>query len=407
MMPDRLQQPLPIDAVEIALYVDIEHPVIPPAALTGLAHGIDRRSTGPVAVGVGVEHRFQARLQVPTGNLLSNAIRDRRDAQRARATVCLRNIDPPHRRRKVAPRRQPVPQLVEVVRKVSLEVCDRLSVYSSRPLVDLHTFEGFPDFPLRDVERLCLVHGLLPSPVGPWPWLNNAAPSVQPHYRAFIPTTGCSAPVLRFGTLVLAVCAAWTSPLASERQVLTFRTRAWLSFAPPTCRMPLGQASGFSRAGPGGRVTPRFRHRLIRFRHFIDGSLALASLNLACRDHVPAFPQRSPPLLLTTAACGGLRSTPDCRPRRALLHLSYSCASPFGPAILVTHDPDRTVFRAIPGARGSDPRPQTARAIAAFGWIRHSCSARRDILGSSRYRPLQFQRHRQAAQSQPKGQGAG
>jgi hypothetical protein len=26
-------------------------------------------------------------------------------------------------------------------------------------------------------------------------------------------------------------------------------------------------------------------------------------------------------------------------PRRALLHLSYSCASPFGPAILVTQDP--------------------------------------------------------------------
>ena len=44
--------------------------------------------------------------------------------------------------------------------------------------------------------------------VGPWPRLNNAAPSVQPHYRAFVPTTGCSAPVLRFGTLVLAVGAA-------------------------------------------------------------------------------------------------------------------------------------------------------------------------------------------------------
>src|SRR5713101_10095209 len=35
-----------------------------------------------------------------------------------------------------------------------------------------------------------------------------------------------------------------TSPFASERQVLTFRTRARLSFAPPTCRMPLGQPSG-------------------------------------------------------------------------------------------------------------------------------------------------------------------
>src|SRR5215510_7127364 len=82
------------------------------------------------------------------------------------------------------------------------------------------------------------------------------------HHKAFIPTTSWFAPVLRLGTLVLAVCAAWTSPLASERQVLTFRTRAWLSFAPPTCRMPLGQASGFSQADPGGRGTPRFRHRL-------------------------------------------------------------------------------------------------------------------------------------------------
>jgi H+/gluconate symporter-like permease len=59
------------------------------------------------------------------------------------------------------------------------------------------------------------------------------------------------------------------------------------------------------------------------------------------------FPQRSPPSLLTTAACGGLRSTPDCRPRRALLHLSYSCAPPCGPAVLVTQDPRRTWCRDI------------------------------------------------------------
>src|SRR6266403_4074187 len=106
--------------------------------------------------------------------------------------------------------------------------------------------------------------------------------------------------------------------------------------------MPLGQASGFSRANPGGRVTSRFRHRLIRFRHFINGSLALASLNLACRDHVPKFPQRSPPSLLTTAARGGLRPAPDCRPRRALLHLSYSSAPLYADGACVTHDPNRT-----------------------------------------------------------------
>ncbi len=45
--------------------------------------------------------------------------------------------------------------------------------------------------------------GFLPSLVDPRHELNNAAPSVQLRYRAFIPTTGCSAPVPRLGTLVL------------------------------------------------------------------------------------------------------------------------------------------------------------------------------------------------------------
>src|SRR5262249_18284157 len=85
-------------------------------------------------------------------------------------------------------------ELVEVARKVGLELHNRLPVYASRPLVGLHTLEGFPDFPFGDLERLCLVHGLLPFPVGQWPRPNNAAPSLQPHYRAFVATTSCSAP---------------------------------------------------------------------------------------------------------------------------------------------------------------------------------------------------------------------
>src|SRR5215813_10083235 len=72
------------------------------------------------------------------------------------------------------------------------------------------------------------------------------------------------------------------------------------------------------------------------FRHFISDSLTLVSLNHACRNLVSTFPQRSLPWLLTPAACGGLGSAPDRRTRRAHLHLSYSYASPFGPAILVT-----------------------------------------------------------------------
>src|SRR5665811_2129985 len=162
------------------------------------------------------------------------------------------------------------------------------------------------------------------------------APRVLPR---FIATTGQSAPLRRIGTFSLAVVAARAFSLGIAGQVLTFRTRARLSFAPPTCRMPLGQSQCIPQAYPGRWVSPRFWHRLIAFRHFNSGSLALASLNHACQNLVPAFPQRSPPWLLTTAACGGLRSTPDCRSRRALLHLSYSCIPPCGPAILVTQDP--------------------------------------------------------------------
>ena len=122
-----------------------------------------------------------------------------------------------------------------------------------------------------------------------------------------------------------------------------FQTRAWLGFAPPTCRMPLGQSQDIPQADPRGMATPRFWHRLNRFRHVISSSLALASLNHTCRNLVSTFPQRSPPLLLTTAACGGLRSAPDCRTRRALLHLSYSYATPCGPALLVTQCHQRTL----------------------------------------------------------------
>src|SRR6201993_2245845 len=174
------------------------------------------------------------------------------------------------------------------------------------------------------------------------PNVGDPLPSLYRHYTRFIPTTEQSAPLRRIGTFGLAVGAACAFSLGIAGQVLTFRTRARLSFAPPPCRMPFGQSQDIPQTDPGGMATPRFWHRLIRFRHVNSGSFALASLNHTCRNLVPTFPQRSPPSLLTIAACGGLRSAPDCRPRRALLHLSYSYAPPCGRAILVTQDPNRT-----------------------------------------------------------------
>src|ERR1700675_5060720 len=170
MTTDRAEQQLPIDTVEVSLDIDVEHPVVSPAALTGLAHRIDCRFAGSVAVGVGMKHRLQNRLQVTTGDLLGAAIGDSWNAQRPRATPGFRNIDPPHRRRKVAPRGHAIPEFVEGARKVGLDRRNRLSICSSRSLVRLHTFEGLPNLPFGDLERLCLVHGLIPSPDGfSWP----------------------------------------------------------------------------------------------------------------------------------------------------------------------------------------------------------------------------------------------
>src|SRR5262245_29404176 len=111
--------------------------------------------------------------------------------------------------------------------------------------------------------------------------------------------------------------------------------------------------------------SPRFRRHLICFRRFCDGSLALAFPHLACRDHVSTFLQRSLPSLLTTAACSGLEPAPDRRPRGALPHLSYSCASPCGPAMLVTHSHKQTSASPRSVMRSPSPTTSANRGIAS------------------------------------------
>src|SRR5215475_9547157 len=142
MTTDRPEQQLPIDTVEISFDIEVEHPVVSPAALTGLAHSIDGRFAGSVAVGVRMKHWLQNWLQVTMDDFLGNAVGDSWNTQRPRTAPCFRNIDPPHPRRKVAPRGHAIPEFVEVARKVRLKCRNRLSIYSSRSLVCLHTFEG-------------------------------------------------------------------------------------------------------------------------------------------------------------------------------------------------------------------------------------------------------------------------
>ena len=103
-----------------------------------------------------MEDRLLDGLQIPFGDFLGDSVGNRWYPQRPcfRRAVALWNLDPSNRWRKVAPRGHSVPELVEVGRKISLEVRNRLSIHSSCSLVGLHLLEGFPDFPLWNVEGI-------------------------------------------------------------------------------------------------------------------------------------------------------------------------------------------------------------------------------------------------------------
>src|ERR1700731_415745 len=94
--------------------------------------------------------------------------------------------------------------------------------------------------------------------------------------------------------------------------------------------MPPGQLSGLLPCLSREKRPPPVSTSVKAFRHFIDGSLALASPDHTCRNLVPAFLQRSPQSLLTAA--------PDCRPRGAPPHLLHSTPSPYPGDVFVTHD---------------------------------------------------------------------
>ena len=164
--------------------VQIDHPVEAPASLPRHPHRIERRLAGSIAVGVRVEHGLHQRLQDHLHDRLRHAIGDRRNAERARAAVVLRDLDEPHGRWKVRARRHPIPDLVEIALQVLLERRQRLAIHARSTAVRLHPLVRFPDELLRNVVRLCLRHRLLPLLVGQRPRLESRAPSLHPHYQA-------------------------------------------------------------------------------------------------------------------------------------------------------------------------------------------------------------------------------
>ena len=111
-----------------------------------------------------------------------------------------------------------------------------------------------------------------------FPKPDDTAPSLHSHYRSFITTTNCSAPVLRIGTLILMGPPLGFLPWHRNDR---FR-RSTQKPETGSRHLYAGRRSGSKQVSP--ELIPEYHKppvltSSLTFRHLISGSLALASLN--------------------------------------------------------------------------------------------------------------------------------
>ena len=190
--------------------------------------------------------------------------------------VRLGDLHRPDRRRQVGPRAHPIPDLVEVVPQIGLELLQILPVHSRRALVGLDLPPRLPDHRLGNRKRLLFGLGmllrLLPEPTAPVERIDipdQPAPSLHPHpseqgslsyygpvrQRAPQPVLNASgfcrwhAPSRDLGGLRPRTTL---STLAFSRSVPEPQTR----LTPPSRRAPPGQSSGTRQAHHGRTARP-------------------------------------------------------------------------------------------------------------------------------------------------------
>ena len=102
-----------------------------------------------------MELRFHDFLQPGGHDSLRDPVRDGRHPENPDAVaMCFRDLHRQHRRREIAARGHPVPDLVEVALQIFLEVLNRATVRTRRTLVGSHLLISVPDLLLGNVERL-------------------------------------------------------------------------------------------------------------------------------------------------------------------------------------------------------------------------------------------------------------
>src|SRR6266516_5294031 len=203
-----------IHAVEKFLDVQINHPVMFPAACPACRDRIQRRPRRPVAIGVRMELRFYFLFQFHGYHCLRDSVRHSGHAEDSDPAMRFRYLHRLHQWRKVTPRRHPIPYPVQIIAQIGLEFLDRSPVHALQSLVVLDSLISIPYDPLRDTERLFL---RLRSPTRSLPESSGCpnelptdgpAPSLPLHYRGFLTTMSRSECQPRDGTQSLTVSAA-------------------------------------------------------------------------------------------------------------------------------------------------------------------------------------------------------
>jgi hypothetical protein len=173
-----------------------------------------------------MKYRCHFRLQIHLDHHLRHTIRYGRYTQPPGSPITLGNIYGANRRREITPRGHSIPDFIQIVFKINLKIFNRLPIDSHRTLVCLYPSKGFSNHMLGNNEWLCFSHRLLPSLV------DHVTKTRQ--YNPFVPSTlhglhnyyGLFRPRVSLWYSHAHGASTCVSPLASRRQVPTFRTKA-------------------------------------------------------------------------------------------------------------------------------------------------------------------------------------
>ena len=110
-----------------------------------------------------------------------------------------------------------------------------------------------------------------------FPKLDNTAPSLHRHYRSFITNTGCSAPVLRIGTFLLAGLPLGIFP-SHRRTGSQVPNRSLCHVHAASMPATIWTVSRFPPDSSRANDFLPVLMTSLRFRHFVSGSLVFVSI---------------------------------------------------------------------------------------------------------------------------------